>query len=432
MKEILQEFDYANCSEYLLNRKIASELDFIKSKENERLFIELSNDILESIDHGFILFKKYFDIKVSYEDFRKNKIKVNNQTFKLFKYIFQNKEIVEEYGEDKLKAISEEIGKYKFSNETLYLCLSTNINDILLASTSNNWTSCINLINGDFKRTIFGNLFNQGIFIIYITDLKKKQYKNIESYNMLLRSFGFVDEESNLISTLYYPTRTNFDINLKDLKISYPRKEIKSKYCFDLIRNEKNAFVFPYIDKGRIIKVGNDYSFVTGSSQDRYIANVLVDDELVKFENYFYYGSNRNIVKKHCDICFSESGIITTINETNYCKTCLPNHKEICYKCGKETSCNLTDGNDYICKDCLTEEDNSCPICGTIFPKTRMHTCKFCRSKYKDAYNKYMYYNKIKNNTYTYWKHLLLKDGDIEEKDDNIAWDDTQGIYIKI
>ena len=42
-----------------------------------------------------------------------------------------------------------------------------------------------------------------------------------------------------------------------------------------------------------------------------------------------------------------------------------------------------------------------------------------------------MFYDKKKDNTYAYSKHLLLKEGDIELADDTIIWDDVIGEYTK-
>lgn len=428
---VFEEFEYSECLNYLIKKDFADELLFIAKEKEQRVFIELTNDDLEKIDHGFILFKKYFDIEISYKDFRENKITIGKQSFKLFKYLFQDKKYLKKYGKEKLKQISEEIGTYKFPDEDLYFCLSLNYNDFLLASTLNNWTSCINLVDGDYKRTVFGTLFNKGMFVVFITDLKQKEYKELKSYRMLSRSFGFVGTDGKLYTTLYYPTRTNFVFSKSGITLNAPETEVRSKYYFDIVPNDKGAFVFPYIDKGKIIKVGSSYGFATGCGYDRYEAKVIVDGEILFFDDYFYFGSEQNRVKKHCDVCFSEYGIIKTINNINYCKSCLPTHKETCVRCGQLKSCKIDTNNQYVCDDCLTEEDNICPVCGTVFLKTRMHTCKFCRSKYLDAFGRYLIYDKKRKNTYTYSKHLLLKEGDIELADDSIIWDDVRGEYTK-
>ena len=428
---VFEEFEYSKCLGYLSKREVADELKFLAKEKEQRIFIELTDRDLENIDQGFALFKKYFDVPLEYRDFKENKITVGKQSYKLFKYIFQNKEFIEKYGIEKMKVISEEIGRYKFPNEKLYFCISLNYNDFLLASTKNNWTSCINLENGDYKRTVFGTLFNKGMFITFITDLSSKEYKDLKSYKMFLRSFGFVEQSGKLMTTLYYPLRTNFEFSKDGIELKNPQAEVKSKYNFDIVYNDKRAFVFPYIDKGKIIKYGNNYCFVTGCVGDRYEAKVVVDDKLLSFDDYYFFGSEKGRVKKHCDICDTESGFITTINGINYCRDCLPNHKEVCSRCGETKSCRIDDKNKYICDDCMTAEDNICPVCGTVFPKTRMHTCKFCRSKHLDAFGRYMFYDKKKDNTYTYSKHLLLKEGDIELADDTIIWDDAIGEYTK-
>ena len=432
MLNILKDFDYLEQYEYLKNRSFADELLFVAKEVDKRFFAKLTDEQLETLDHGFILFKKYFGEIVSYKDFRQNRITKNKQAYKLFKYISSNEEILKKYSKEEIKKYSEEIGKYKFPNEDLFFCISLNEDDFLLASTLNSWTSCINLIDGDYKRTVLGNLFNKGMFICYITNKQEKTFNTLKSYKMFFRSFGFVAEDDKLYTTLYYPTRTNFEITIGQYNLHCPIKETKSKYDFDLVMNKNNAFVFPYIDKGEIIKTKNGYSFKAGCNSGRFEAKVLVDDKLISFDDYFYFDQGGSKVKKHCDICFSESGIITTINFKNYCKNCFKEHKETCSRCGELKKCSIDDKNNFVCEDCLTEDDNICPVCKTIFPKTRFHTCRFCRSKYYDAYNKYLIYDKNKNNTYSYSKHKLLKENDIELADPNIKWDDVLGEYTLI
>lgn len=432
MLNILKNFDYLEQYEYLKNRSFADELLFMAKEVDKRFFTKLTDEQLEVLDHGFILFKKYFGEIVSYKDFRQNRITKNKQAYKLFKYISSDEEILKKYSKEEIKKYSEEIGRYKFPNEDLFFCISLNEDDFLLASTLNSWTSCINLINGDYKRTVLGNLFNKGMFICYITNKQEKTFNTLKSYKMFFRSFGFVAEDNKLYTTLYYPTRTNFEISVGEYNLYYPKEETKSKYDFDLVMNKNNAFVFPYIDKGEIIKTKNGYSFKAGCSFNRFDAKVLVEDKLISFDDYFYFDQGGSKVKKHCDVCFSESGIITTINFTNYCKKCFEDHKETCSRCGELKKCNIDDKNNFVCEDCLTEDDNICPICKAIFPKTRFHTCKFCRSKYYDAFNKYLIYDKNKKNTYSYSKHTLLKENDIELADPNIKWDDVLGEYTLI
>ena len=126
MLNILKDFDYLEQYEYLKNRSFADELLFVAKEVDKRFFAKLTDEQLETLDHGFILFKKYFGEIVSYKDFRQNRITKNKQAYKLFKYISSNEEILKKYSKEEIKKYSEEIGKYKFTNEDLFFCILLN------------------------------------------------------------------------------------------------------------------------------------------------------------------------------------------------------------------------------------------------------------------------------------------------------------------
>ena len=102
MLNILKDFDYLEQYEYLKNRSFADELLFVAKEVDKRFFAKLTDEQLETLDHGFILFKKYFGEIVSYKDFRQNRITKNKQAYKLFKYISSNEEILKRYSNKKL------------------------------------------------------------------------------------------------------------------------------------------------------------------------------------------------------------------------------------------------------------------------------------------------------------------------------------------
>ena len=59
MLSILKDFDYLEQYEYLKNRSFADELLFVAKEVDKRFFAKLTDEQLETLDHGFILFKKY-------------------------------------------------------------------------------------------------------------------------------------------------------------------------------------------------------------------------------------------------------------------------------------------------------------------------------------------------------------------------------------
>src|SRR5574344_1341629 len=119
------KYDKKIIEEYINNFKSVKELSFLDGLEDNRLIMKLSSKEKESLDKGFqILKEKEPDINISYEEFQSNKIVVNGQTRKLFKYIHHQK-------------LSEQIGKYKLPDKELYIVVSNNFNDMVLASTEN-------------------------------------------------------------------------------------------------------------------------------------------------------------------------------------------------------------------------------------------------------------------------------------------------------
>jgi hypothetical protein len=418
------KYDKKIIEEYINNFKSVKELSFLDGLEDNRLIMKLSSKEKESLDKGFqILKEKEPDINISYEEFQSNKIVINGQTRKLFKYIHDQK-------------LSEEIGKYKLPDKELYIVVSNNFNDMVLASTENSsWTSCIDIKNdGDFRLTVLSNIFTEGRFIIYITDLSEKNFNNIKSYNAFFRSFGFVEESGKLVSSLLYPDRINFSFKNDKIKIEEIKETAVSKYKIDIIPNNDKIFIFPYFDNGCVFKKDNDFYYSCSEKNTGYKPSVLNTDtkNIFDYDKIFSItkGDENSCLKKRCDECGKKSPFIITFNGKNYCHECYKTHKEKCQFCGKETKCQMTTEGLIICADCIERKHMKvCMRCGSVFKKSRFKSCEYCRSGKYDPFRKIDYFNPKKNNFYLYEKHQLFS-SDGEERFNDIYWDDEKGDYV--
>src|SRR5574344_1234441 len=227
---------------YIESFKSAPEISFLDDQKDNRLVFRLNQKMKEQFDNGFkILSKTKPDLEVSYEDFQKNRIAVGNERRKLFKFIND-------------KNLSEEVGKYKLPNKELYLVISNNFADMILASTNNSsWTSCVNLKDGDFRFTVFSNIFLKGRFIMYITDLKEKTFDGLSSYNMYVRSFGFVDKNGSLKSVRWYPSKIFLDFDINGLKVTQCGERSENQYPIDPVFDKYGMFIYPDLDNSEIV-----------------------------------------------------------------------------------------------------------------------------------------------------------------------------------
>lgn len=80
----------------------------------------------------------------------------------------------------------------KRSSLNYKICLSLNFSDWILAATGNSWTSCISLFsNTGYWSGLAGLVGDANRIMIYITDMKAKEYAGIKSYNMIERMWAF-------------------------------------------------------------------------------------------------------------------------------------------------------------------------------------------------------------------------------------------------
>lgn len=414
-EEIAKEFgyDFGAVRKYIDEWKPVKELEFISESEDRRVIRKLSENDKQFFDIGFkILMKERPDLKgVSYTDFSANRIRIGKQTRKLFKFLNDQK-------------LSEEVGKYKLPDGDLYLVVSTNFDDFILAATGNSWRNCNDLHGGDFKYTTFGNIFMDGRFIMYITDLKKKSYKSLESYNMIIRCFGFVSESGELATNIWYPIKDYFTsgdgrfVSVKDSKSKV------NKYGLHRVLNRYGFFVYPYLDFAT--RTDNPDKFEFHDSYIRWSPVISYGDEIVPYSQKIKFIEDDwphldDDLWMSCDKCGTRTGNIRTYRDTergeiNLCPECHKEKKEKCEYCGKERflpELGFTEDSRYICRDCVPDEykrpDVNICRCGTLIRKRGESECRFCRSGAEDAYRNPLFAYLYKGNKYDYTRHCNME-----------------------
>lgn len=398
-------YDFQTLKNYITNWQPVKELEWVANSPDGRFVRKLTDEEREHFDLGWYELKKAKpELEITYQDFVDNKIIIDKQPRKLFKYLND-------------KELSELVGKYKLPKTDLYVVISTNFDDFLMCSTGNNWTACTDLRTGDFRYTTAGNIFLDGRFIVYITDLKPKEFEGLQSFNMFFRCFGFVNEDGKMVSNIWYPIKEYMSVDSLGVISVKEAANKRSKYGINIVFNKYDAFVYPYLD---YCIIDNDkFEFA-----DKYLrfhpivgfsnGEVAYCGEYLKFDGELDYDK---ALWKFCDMCGEKHGFIKTFGDKNYCPTCYEQAKQKCYCCDKEY--NLKDmkfgeESHFYCKQCMDatigRTDYKTCSCGTTIRKKNEVKCKYCRSGKEDAFKNIEYSYIYNGNNYDYFRHHYIDD----------------------
>jgi hypothetical protein len=316
LKELIKKYFFFDERFYLWEKLIegdSKEFDFIDSID-KRKFYEIKKEDYEFIDEGYSLvksFHSFFDEKgeITYNDYKENKIggvsifkellnfyypfleeRIGENARATYYYIedsaisrtpyndlflLMNKcylpserrnfdqEIAMNDGlnaEDLTRAIIQKIfnkiGSYKLPKnaENLSFVISRNFNDFFLCSCGNSWTSCLSPYSksGLWSSLPF-SMIDKNRAICYITDGRKKSYREIESYNMIKRSWGMLDYSGVLRMEKSYPSKEFFNERLFESLgiyglVSNISENYYSKYPIPFLFNKYEIFDFIYQD----------------------------------------------------------------------------------------------------------------------------------------------------------------------------------------
>lgn len=391
------------------------ELKWLDQYQDRRFIREIKDEEREYFDRGWHELREAKpDLKISYRDFVDNKIEIDGQRRKLFKYIND-------------KELSELVGKYKLPKTKLYLVISTNFDDFLMCSTDNSWTACTNLKTGDFRYTTIGNIFTKGRFIAYVTDLKPKSFKGLESYNMFYRCFGFINKSGEMVGNIWYPIKTYMAFKDEHFKCVTAVEDKSAKYKIDKVFNDYGFFVYPYLDYSVLDTDSGNYYF--SDSYLRFHPIIEFEDGVVepysskiRYEGNNFEGDNlKDMFWKYCDVCGTWHGNIKTVGNCNYCPDCFEKATIKCDCCNKTINlkdAHFTEDNMWICDSCVASiygiADVKTCSCGTLIKMKGKNQCKYCRSEKVDAFKnpefEYIKLNQDPVNVYSYFRHAYTPD----------------------
>lgn len=367
---------------------------FKDSKDFRKSFI-LSPENRMRFDPGWIMFQDAFcsfvsDRNVSYNDFKDNKITIEKNVLKIKKAIMDfylnnkdqiprdfsmPKSILKESGfipyfDEAVSRKLEIIGTKKFPNSDLKLVVSNNFADWFMSSTSESWSSCLNMrseFSGCYWSGIPGMIGDPNRTMVYFTDGQEKEFYEIKTEHFINRSFGLLDIEDKVFLLKFYPLKEMLSGNVIEEITGLPLTSTfnRTKYNINLMYHDApiNRTCFVYQDETNFYHESSKVFLVPG-------------------ESAFYWMNKGSKLKNVKQFLYYKGAGLPFFIENNFTiAKALP--KAQCRNCGHHI---LTD------EDVFYHHDN--PICGSCYSKMFIK-CSCCgetiikdESKRKDG-NRY-------------------------------------------
>ena len=405
---------------------------------------KLDETALGKIDSGFILFKLNFPsfvrfYNITYQNFRDWKIEINKNLFKLQKAlvnyysnidnkVFYASDVMlerdvdmfrsHEYSETdinaKLKRIQERISERKLPGNNLELVISFDFADWLLCSSSESWTSCLNLNSN------YGACFWHGLpalmgdpnrCYIYLTDGTKKSFHGIEVDRVIARAWGIMGEDDKIYLNKSYPTK-NF--SAQDVEYIFPEfhfgsiEELAHKGSM-LSKNPIVPFWMPdnlsdfiYSDLSTPRRNGKiEFGNISGGHW--VFKKLSSGDKDVISEHHFRYERGLSLLiekdvdiiangghhtLKKCKICGSVSTNQKMTDDGYICNECYQKLPKCSYCGNRQEEKNMVEFETRLyCKSCFNSRFSECEICGKKALKEEFSgydkcVCKTCYSRY--------------------------------------------------
>jgi len=328
-------------------------------------------------------------------------------------------------------------------NKQLEIVFSINFADWFLCSTSENWTSCLNLDShspSSHYQGLPGLLGDPNRMMVYITDGSVKAYDNIRSEKMFSRAWVLLDKDSIFNIIKFYPLELLGPKDLDEIahdigfKFKFMGEDFVSKNSitpvyFSYPRNDKLKFSsFIFQDKTTFKQIKDKFHLVWSPSNSYYtiVKDNNTSKSKIKNTSLFHYdGGTRNLIRAGIKITsyFKMLGDIFAvctvcgidINETSsrafshddkrYCRHCYEKMFSRCSICGinfLSEEAKEIDGK-TICPSCHERFSTSCHICGkntikryTVYEgKETVHLCEGCCNEiscdsHEPKYKKYV------------------------------------------
>jgi hypothetical protein len=432
LTKLLQRFGYEDKKvfDYINNQIIPPELSML-SQRTKRIFVKLTFETRQKLDIGYQELLKGLDKKlnkkISYEDFYNNTITIKKEKRKLFKFLLNNRIFNQREVEN--------ISAWSLPKKELWACLSVNYSDFLLCSTENDgWTSCLDLINGDYAVTLLGSFFDPSRAIFFITDKVEKECYGFKSYNMYLRAWIYICNKE-LRFPVIYPGKYSFTIpkEIFGTKIEPLKRHDVTKYPINIFLNRNGIMFQPYLDRAVLTKRKDGMHICFNDSSGSYfiyknkygtISKSSMDSFFMYIREFKYIKSSDDLFLSHCDGCGKHHILVETLGKTNYCPSCRSKTMFKCAHCGREhigTQIEMTTDGKLICRSCIKKlgyskcsqckqyflgEGKTCNFCDYLHESDRCSQCK--RKIYSNDIFGTIFYDKKKKNCYKITEHRLL------------------------
>lgn len=376
-----------------------------------RIRINLGIEERQSFDSGWRRFCDFFyyskkKFNITYSDFVANRIIYNKNTYKIATLL--KKEGEDNYALENLKDCLEQ----RLSNDAGQLVISFNFADWFLCSTSENWTSCMNLESeheGSYWASIPGFVVDQNRCLVYIVNGKKKEYLGITTDSFLARTWGLLDKNDILNLIRFYPVHINDEgickhiENTTGIKTKHLEEGFKSKYSFDLLRFETGDSCYGYIDCARLVKKDGKFRISYGDGGFNYYNK---DNKYINSDLFCYEYGFKELVKRndkignylpendvyYCDECGDSTEDVVETDDGMYCQQCYNEIYDRCSDCDSEIFSEDSISTAYdttICSNCYEQDYFTCDKCGEVYNNEDMKKIK------SDSDG--MYCNKCKN-----------------------------------
>ncbi len=398
--------------------------------EEGRKYWRLENDVLESLDTSWHIFKRTYPTfvetyGVSYKDYRSNKIRIGKNYVKLKKSLvnfylthketldtstnfmagfgildcvvectkkdfnkllirydklrlFFNNHSIDDSGVEGIyrkfvdrfiNSQLESISRTKMPAEDIYLVLSCNFEDWFFCSTGNGWSSCLSL-ESDYAywSGLPGLVTDTNRAILYITT--KEQKKPIR----------YIDENVKLDKMIARTWLTIINNNKINIARVYPSEYFSYKDLYNVTKNQ--AFKYNnYLSHNT--KSKNSFEllfFKDGKSLCIYLDNAcLAFEDHYKASYLFVCGGGLQFINKNfpnkeyyqSPVNNIDEGLISLIDSNEEVGDYLTNVEDMleCHECGSyfyEDEMTETSDGLFLCGNCFSDTFTYCADCGEI------------------------------------------------------------------
>lgn len=306
----------------------------------------------------------------------------------------------------------EYIGENKLPKRELEIVLSCNFVDWFLCSTSESWSSCLNLeSNYHYWSGLPALAVDKNRAMIYITDGTKKEYKGIETDKFLSRAWVILNDYGKMVPVRFYPNQyLEIDEILKitGLKnffsVTHLINSSKNSIPFMRYYDGNTAWIFQDNTKIKLNPVGDTFYLTTGAGGIEYFAerdkeahygdlfNNIGDGLSYLIESgkeLMDFSLSNSEVCQHCGrLVPTEETYLIESEDYVVCEACYESFYDTCSECGENFRYeNLIeiDGS-VFCEECANEVSTTCSDCGemvfnrdaTYIPEEEKFLCDDC------------------------------------------------------